>query len=204
MSLDDIFGNKEPIDLSMAICHSGGAEGSDTLFSKIGKEYGVITKAYSYKTPKHASIDKVEISEEDYQEGIIEIKKANRILGRYGIDKYMNLLARNWAQIKYSQETFAIGSIVEPGKKGEKYYNKSKYQEVSGGTGYAVKLSILHEHPTYVFDQNKDCWFEWSYITKRYKECEVPTINFLNFAGIGTRAIKANGIKAIKKLYDNR
>ena len=200
MNLDDLFNNK-PIDLSMCICHSGGAIGSDTYFDSIGKEYKVSTRAYSYKTPKHISSNKVEISEEDYLEGVKEIKIANKELKRYGIDRYMNLLARNWARIKYSEETFAIGNIVEPGKKGDKYYNKSKYQEVSDGTGYAVKMSILHGHPTYVFDQKQNCWFEWSYIIKKYKKCDDPVIKFHNFAGIGTRNINENGINAIKKLY---
>jgi len=68
--IDDFFENIKPIDLSMAICHSGGADGADTYFEKIGEEYGIITKAYSYKTPKHNSPNKVEISEEDYLEGI--------------------------------------------------------------------------------------------------------------------------------------
>jgi hypothetical protein len=137
----DLFEDK--LDLSNITCNSGGAEGSDFFFfQEIGKEFGVKTNAYSYKTSYHDSIDKVEISEEDFQEGIREINKANKHLGRFGINKYMNLLARNWAQVKYSTQIFAIGFIVEPGgKTPEGYYSKSKIQTVSGGTGYAVILS---------------------------------------------------------------
>lgn len=199
----DIFGNKE-LDLNNIVCHSGGAKGSDSVFEQIGDKYGVKTKAYSYKTENHKSPNKVEISEEDYKEGVDQINKANNVLGRFGIHKYMNLLARNWAQVKYSDEIFAIGSIVEPGKKGNKgYYNKSKYQVVDGGTGYAVQLGINNMKPVYVFDQNKEKWFRWSYNSLKFMEIEPPSISFQNFAGIGTREIKQIGIKAIEDLYKN-
>ena len=45
----DIFEQKN-IDLSKITCHSGGAEGSDTYWETIGEEFGVRTRAYSYKT----------------------------------------------------------------------------------------------------------------------------------------------------------
>jgi hypothetical protein len=199
----DIFDRIE-LDLNNIICHSGGAQGADTYWADIGKEYGVKTRAYSYKTKYHDSPDKVEISDEDYNEGISQVNKANKILGRFGIHKYMNLLARNWAQIKYSDEVFAIGTIVEPGKKGSRgYYNKSKYQVVDGGTGYAVQMGINASRKVFVFDQDKDKWFRWSYSSLSFIELsDVPDIKTQNFAGIGTREIKQNGIKAISEVYN--
>jgi len=199
----DIFDRIE-LDLNNIICHSGGAQGADTYWADIGKEYGVKTRAYSYKTKYHDSPDKVEISDEDYNEGISQVNKANKILGRFGIHKYMNLLARNWAQIKYSDEVFAIGTIVEPGKRGSRgYYNKSKYQVVDGGTGYAVQMGINASRKVFVFDQDKDKWFRWSYSSLSFIELsDVPDIKTQNFAGIGTREVKQNGIKAISEVYN--
>jgi hypothetical protein len=198
----DIFGNL-PIDLTKITCHSGGAIGSDTYFETIGANYGVKTKAYSYKTKYHTTENKVEISDDDYEEGVKAIQLANRSLNRYGIHRFMNLLARNWAQVKYSDEVFAIGTIVEPGKKGFKgFYNKSEFQVVDGGTGYACMCAVNNSRPLYVFDQDKDKWFRWSYTSLKFIEVkETIKINFENFAGIGTREIKPNGIKAIEDLY---
>jgi len=195
--------DEESLDLSNIVCHSGGASGSDSIFSEIGKKYGVKTNAYSYKTKYHDSDDKVEISDTDYEEGIVEITKANKVLKRFGINKYMNLLARNWAQVKYSDEVFAIGTIVEPGKKGGKgFYNKSSIEVVDGGTGYACMCAIINNKPVYVFDQNKNRWFRWSYTLSKFVEIKGDLkINFQNFAGIGTREIKQNGIRAIEDLY---
>ena len=199
----DTFGIK-PLNLDNVVCHSGGAEGSDTYWENIGEEFGVTTKAYSHKTPKHKSKNKVEISDEDYREGVVEVNKANKFLNRYGIHKYMNMLARNWTQVKYSNEIFAIGYIVKVGERNTKgYYNRGKFDMVDGGTGYAVQMAINNQKPVYVFDQKKDNWFRWSYSSLSFIEMEdTPKINFQNFAGIGTRQIGKNGIESIREVYN--
>jgi hypothetical protein len=198
----DIFNTK--IDLNKVTCHSGGAIGSDTVWEEVGEEFGVKTKAYSYRTKSHVSPNKVEISDQDYEQGVVEITKANKTLGRFGIHKYMSLLARNWAQVKYSKQVFAIGTIIKAGEKSAKgYKNNSKSDVVDGGTGYAVMMAINQENDVYVFDQSKDKWFRWSYNALRFMETkEVPSITEQNFAGIGTREIQPNGIKAIRDVYE--
>lgn len=197
----DIFDNKN-LDLTNVVCHSGGAIGSDTEWENIGQQFGVSTRAYSYKTSYHQSVNKVEISEDDFKEGVAEVNKANKWLNRYGIHKYMNLLARNWAQVKYSGQVIAIGTIVRKGEKNPKgYYNKGKYDMVDGGTGYACQMAINNQKEVYVFDQLRDKWFRWSYASLCYMECQCPKITHQNFAGIGTREIKPNGIQAIKDVY---
>ncbi len=197
------FFDTPKLDLNNITCHSGGALGSDTSFELIGEEFGVKTKAYSYKTKYHISPNKVEISESDFNDGVKEIYKANKILSRYSISKYINLLARNWTQVKYSDELFAIGCIIKSGEKGARgFYNKSKLEVVDGGTGYAVQMAIIHNKLVYVFDQNKDKWFRWSYVSLKFEECLTPSITKQNFAGVGTREIKPNGDQAIRNLYE--
>jgi hypothetical protein len=199
----DIF-DKKPIDLTKVVCHSGGAFGADTVWENEGETYSVITRAYSHKTPKHTSPNKVEISDDDYNEGVIEVNKANKFLNRYGIHKYMNLLARNWSQVKYSDQIFAISTIIKSGEKNSKgYYNKGKFDIVDGGTGYAVMMGINNNREVFVFDQVRDKWFRWSYSTFQFVEMkDVPSITSQNFAGIGTREIQPNGVKAIRDVYE--
>jgi hypothetical protein len=198
----DIFNEK--IDLSKITCHSGGAKGTDSFFETIGEEFGVSTRAYSYRTKYHESKNKVEISDQDYEEGVVQIAKANKTLGRFGINKYMSLLARNWAQVKYSKQVFAVGHIVKAGEKSAKgYKNSSKSDVVDGGTGYAVQMAIDQENGVFVFDQTKDKWFRWSYTSLRFVEAkEVPAITEQDFAGIGTREIQPNGVRAIRDVYE--
>lgn len=199
----DIFDRKK-IDLTNIVCHSGGAEGSDTAWERIGEKFGVRTRAYSYKTKSHKSPNKIEISEDDYKEGIVEVNKANKFLNRYGIQKYMNLLARNWAQVKYSDQIFAIGTIIKSGDKNSKgYYNRGEYDVVDGGTGYAVMMGINNRREVFVFDQSKDKWFRWSHLTMSFVEMiDTPYITSQNFAGIGTRELQPNGLKAIRYVYE--
>ena len=190
------------IDYSKIICHSGGALGSDKEWSRIGEFYGVKTVDYSYKTKYHDSPNKFEISDEDYKEGINEVRKANHWLNRYAINNYMNLLARNWAQVKYSNQTFAIGRILDIGEKGSKgYYSKSKYQCLDGGTAYCVMMSINHNRDVYVYDQYKEKWFHWSYNSMTFVESNIPKISVQNFAGVGTREINDKGTQAIRDVY---
>ena len=193
----------ENINLDSIVCHSGGAIGSDSYWESIGAKYGVKTMAYSYKTSNHKSINKVEISESDYQEGISEVNKANRHLGRFGINRYMNLLARNWAQVKYSSQIFAVGMIIEPGKKSSKgYYSKSKFQTLDGGTSWCVQMGINNRKCIYVFDQIQEKWFRWSYDTMSFLETDIPEIKTENFAGVGTREINDAGINAIIAVFE--
>jgi hypothetical protein len=198
----DIF-DKNDIDLSNITCHSGGAVGADTYWEEIGKKFRVKTMAYSYKTKSHNSVNKVEISNDDFIEGIEQVNKANLNLKRYGIHKFINLLARNWAQVKYSEQIFAIGTFIKPGEKDSKgYTNKGTIDVVSGGTGYAVMMGIDNQKEVFLFDQVRDNWFRWSYTSNSFvqlKNC--PKITKQNFAGIGTREIKQNGIDQIEMVY---
>jgi len=190
------------IDKDKITCHSGGADGADTVFEDNSIKYGVAIKAYSYKTKYHVSPNKVEISDEDYNEGVLEVNKANHWLNRFGAYKYMNLLARNWAQVKYSSQIIAIGTILKPGDKSARGYRcNSKYQSVDGGTGYAVQMGINNNREIYVFDQVKWVWFRWSYTSLSFIECECPSIMVKDFAGIGTREINAHGIKAVEDVF---
>ncbi len=193
------FDKKPTIDKESMICHSGGAVGSDTIWSNSCKGYNIPTRAYSYKTPSHTSGDKVEISDFDFTEGVDMVKKANKSLNRYGISKYINLLSRNWSQVKYSDQLFAIGELVKANSKSKKgYLSKSKYTTVSGGTGWAVQMAIDKGISIYVYEQNVSKWFTYSYSIEDFIEYkQTPIINFNNFAGVGTREINDRGEKAI-------
>lgn len=174
------------------ICHSGGATGADTYFEKMGELYGVKTKAYSYKTASHKSKNKVEISYHDFLEGEKMIEIAKKSLKRKINHKYMNLLSRNWQQIKNADQVFAISEIVV----------KLGLESVVGGTGWAVQMAIDNQKEVFVFDQEKNSWFKWSYSKSIFRIIKnTPKITKNNFAGIGARKIKENGIQAIENIY---
>ena len=173
--------NKNSIQYTM---NSGGANGSDQIFGEYAIKYGIgKINHYWYKKPNPHSKPEDQISEEEYQEGIQMIHRANKTLKRKGIEKYMHLLARNWLQVKNSESIFAIGTI--------------NGKQVNGGTGWAVQMGIDEGKSVYVFDQEKCKWYFWN---REIEVCNTPILT-KNYAGIGTREINENGIKAIENLY---
>lgn len=204
--MKDIFGEIPAIDPKQCTCHSGGAKGADTVWETYMDYYGGKTKAYSYKTSYHKSPNKVEITQEDYEEGVHEVNRANHYLNRWGANKFMNLLARNWSQVKYSNQIIAIGHIVKPHEKGKKgYYNRGKYSAVDGGTGYAVMMGILNDKIVHVYDQEQEKWYEWHYTINDFAEIDPKDVYLTttDFAGIGTRDINDKGRDAIDWVFKN-
>ena len=68
--------------------HSGGADGSDTMWEIIGKVYGLeVVRHYYYinKTPR----GNFPISNSAYEEGKCAVYRANNTLKRQNFEKYM-------------------------------------------------------------------------------------------------------------------
>lgn len=183
--------------------HSGGAVGADSIWGDIAEEYGIKVNHYyqDEKTPK----GNIEISEQDYQEGREEVAKAAKANWGY-IYQYMKdpLLISDWAQIKYSDQIFAVGTLLSKGKKISDKENETRISQqvmVKGGTGYAVEMAIQHGKEVYVYDQIRKQWFankggNWVRLS------ETPTITSKNFAGIGTRELNEAGEQAIRDVYN--
>ena len=163
------------------INHSGGAIGSDYEWGQEGQKYGVTSNHYYHgaKTP-HGNI---EITEQEFEEGKQHVMIANRTLHRRP-ERYLNLLASNYMQVKNSDAVFAIGHLVRG--------------IVDGGTGWAVQMAIDDGKPVYVYDQQRMQWYK--NINGQWSESETPTLT-TNFAGIGTRQINEAGKQAIKDVY---
>lgn len=161
--------------------HSGGAVGSDTLWGEFGAQYGVVSEHYWHG--KRTANGNHEITEEEFEEGKEHVLEANKTLHRQPY-KYMNLLARNYIQVKNADEIFAIGRF--------------KNKVVDGGTGWAVQMAMDVGKIINFYDQEKDVWAR--YINGKWERNDVPVLTH-NFAGIGSRDINQNGIMAIKEVY---
>jgi hypothetical protein len=165
------------------INHSGGADGADFYWGKIGEKYGVVSNHYWYgkKTP-HGNF---EISDEEFEEGKKAVYEANKTLHRKP-ERYMNLLARDYSQVKHAEAVYAVSQFEPNGR------------TVKGGTGWAVQMAIDNGKMVYVFDQIIGHWFVWLY--GNWILANIPKLT-QNFAGIGSRDITAKGIKAIEEVY---
>lgn len=175
-------------------CHSGGAEGADAYFEFFSEQFKVRTVAYSYKTKFHRSVNKYELTYDEFTEGRLQVLQANEVLKRSNIGRYLNLLARNWHQVKHAEEVFAIAPI--------RFYNNGF--EIRGGSAWAVQMAVNAGKNTFVYDQEQLQWFYWDKSRGMFRTLnKPPRITALNFAGIGTRNINLFGIQAIEQLYKN-
>jgi len=180
--------------------HSGGADGSDTKWELIGREFGLDKVNHYYHgdvTPR----GNFPITDEDYQEGIEKATIAARQMGRIGPTHTVrsSLIIRNWCQVKYAKAIFAIGLFIASGTD-LKYGKKSLITQVKGGTGYAVQMAINEGKPVYVFDYRTNSWITYSEVGW-HALSEPPTLTE-HFAGIGTRQITSRDEEAIRRVYE--
>jgi hypothetical protein len=191
--------------------YSGGANGADTFFGIIGKEYG-IEKQYHYRASededyshllKNAGIEATYLSDEDINECYAAIDKLFK--KKHPRNHINDLKARNYFQALDSDGVFAIGKL-----------NESK-DGVSSGTNVAIQFGIKQKKPVYVYDYMLKKWFVYSRVEKIFVEYgDVPLLTQY-FAGVGIRACQEsakakyqylgksieNDVKSqIRKLYE--
>jgi hypothetical protein len=175
-------------------CYSGGADGADITWENEGEKYGIITYSYSFENHNQKGKNQIVLNKSYLDEGHKHVLIANENLKRNinKISPYVkNLLSRNWYQIKNSDAIFAIGEI------------KNTNTQVDGGTGWAIQMGIDNKKPIFVFDQERNSWYEYNYSQNQFEKLNsIPTLTE-NFAGIGTRDIRENGINAIKEIYSH-
>lgn len=175
------------------ICYSGGAAGSDMIFEIESIKRGIKVIAFSFDGHNTKSSNTLKLNSKQLIEGFEHIKIANLRLNRNinNISTYIKkLISRDWFQVKYSDSIFAIGTIQNE-------------DSVMGGTGYAVSCAIDEKKPIYFFEQNYNQWYYYDYESNRFEIYEqIPKLTE-KFAGIGTRNINDNGVRAILKLFNN-
>ena len=160
--------------------HSGGAIGSDTVWGELSGQYGAVSEHYWHG--KRTENGNHEITEEEFEEGKEHVLEANKTLHRQP-NKYMDLLARNYSQVKNADEIFAIGHF--------------KNKVVDGGTGWAVQMAMDVGKIVNFYDQDRDVWGR--YCNGKWKRSDTPVLT-KNFAGIGTRKLNDKGWMAIKEV----
>ena len=196
---------EEDNDRLSYVCHSGGAKGADTEWGLWAEKYGMVVKAYWYSEKTYALRPSslvfrpewgVELTEDQYEEGLEACVKANETLRRLD-PRYMNpftrhLVARDWMQVKNADAVYAIGTFLSP-------------KIVNGGTGWAVQMAIDNRKPVYFYNQDELQWYEVRYDKDGagfsfVKRPSAPVLT-IRFAGIGSRELSEYGRKAIADTF---
>ena len=98
------------------------------------------------------------------------------------------MLQTLWYQVNNGQEIYVVGVIQDD-------------RTVRGGTGWGAEFAKLCNKPLFVFDQEKDGWFEWTGDDWKSRGRTTPTITHPHFTGTGTRKVHDNGKRAIEDLF---
>jgi hypothetical protein len=174
--------------------HSGGCPGADMAWEIAGRDFGVHTIAYSFHNHKQHGEHPYVMNSNELAEGYTNVLRAARTIRRpveHQMPYVKNLLSRNWFQVKHAEAIFAVGKLQSASL-------------VDGGTGWAVQMAIDEKKPVYVFDQRDyQCWVEFDYTAKHFKEMTTLPILTTHFAGIGTRDINDVGLLAIQEIYEH-
>lgn len=179
-----------PINFSEVTNHSGGALGADSMFDTIGKSFRQDSHKHYYfgnKTPK----GNVLLLVEEVEEGIKEMHRAGEILKRTPKKKeVIHLLARNWFQVKNSNQIIAIAPIA------------NSMLSVEGGTGWAVAMGQANNKEIFVFNLKDNFWYFWDGVEFSPSGCPILQ---KNFAGIGSRqdfgVMTPESVRAIEQVY---
>jgi hypothetical protein len=172
------------------ILFSGGALGAEAEFGACAERHGIEEVNFTFDGHNIARTRGVRVlNHEELQAGDVSLEYVSGLMHRRYTESptLRKILQSLWYQVNNGQEIYVIGTILDDGT-------------VRGGTGWGAEFAKLCNKPLFVFDQEKNGWFEWR--GSNWRPCgEIPRITHPHFTGTGTRRIAENGTRAIEELF---
>jgi hypothetical protein len=175
-----------------SILYSGGAAGAEAEFGGCAERHGIeeVNFTFDGHTIQRRRGVRV-LNHEELQAGDVSLEYVSRLMHRRYTDAptIRKVLQTLWYQINNGQEIYVVGAILEDGT-------------VRGGTGWGAEFAKLCNKPLYVFDQDRDRWFQWAGEAWQPMEAaKGPVIAHPHFSGTGTRTLQPNAKRAIEELF---
>lgn len=176
------------------ICFSGGARGSDLAWGNFAEGRGDTVIHFSFEGHQEHVLHRLVLNQEQLDLALPALERASKNLKRSlkGRPPFvMNLLKRNWYQVKNTDSIYAVGTIID--------------NKVTGGTAWAVQMAIdRNVGNIFFFDQLTEKWYLWNnfFFWVSLVEDRPPPPSG-KWTGIGTRELSDAGRKAILEL-DNK
>lgn len=176
------------------INHSGGCQGADMEWDRIGRELGFNNhKHYRPADLKAADSETKQLIETD-------VLATASALGRPTTEfPGKDLVRRNWFQANGADAIFAISYLIQPlGIDRRGFVNNTGKEIVAGGTAWACEMAIQMGKPVHVFDTVTNQWYRWDGAIFQPEETPILTENY---AGIGSRNVTDTARQAIRDVY---
>jgi hypothetical protein len=171
------------------VLFSGAANGAESEFGAAAERRGIEEVNFTFAGHKDARQRGIRVlTSEELQHGDVSLAYVSNLMHRKYRDTvlFKKVLQSIWHQVNSGQEIYVVGKILDD-------------DTVKGGTGWGAEFAKLCNKPLYVFDQDRNGWFEWK--GDRWDENPGPVITHSHFTGTGTRFIEDNGRSAIEELY---
>ena len=174
------------------ILYSGAAKGAEEAFGAAAQRHGIEEVNFTFEGRNDSRTRGIRVlTQAELKQGDVSLTYVGRLMNRTFSDTpvFRKILQSIWHQINNGQEIYVIGEILED-------------KTVKGGTGWGAEFAKLCNKPLFVFDQEQDCWQQWS--GSAWTRCAAnapPTITHPHFTGTGTRILRDNGQKAIADLF---
>jgi len=173
-----------------SILYSGGANGAEYEFGVQAERFGIDETHFTFEGNDIARSRGVRVlTQEELRNGDVSLSYVSRLMKRTYSDapRIRKVLQTIWYQVNAGEEIYVIGKILEDGT-------------VRGGTGWGAEFAKLCNKPLFVFDQERDDWFQWS--GESFEAAKDPVIRHPHFCGTGTRFLSENGARAVDALFD--
>lgn len=186
---------------SRHICFSGGAQGADHAWGEMALDRGHDLIHFSFDGHKTAvDHNRQVLSAKQLADADQHLAIASASLARPWPTRNVhvnNLLRRNYFQVRFAERVYAVARLL-PSDKG--------ILKISGGTAWACQLFVdrwysdptLKECELYLYDLDCKRWMQWWETWIDVKHLPVP---HGRYAGIGSRDISDDGIRAIFEAY---
>ena len=175
------------------ILFSGGAAGAEAEFGACAERHGIEEVNFTFDGHKDVRTRGIRVlNHEELQAGDVSLEYVSKLMHRRYTDSptIRKVLQTLWYQVNNGQEIYVIGAILDD-------------DTVRGGTGWGAEFAKLCNKPLFVFDQERNGWFEWTGTSWKALGPTAPTITHPHFTGTGTRQLRDNGKQAIEDLFTN-
>ena len=175
------------------ILFSGAAAGAEAEFGACAERHGIEEVNFTFDGHKDVRTRGMRVlNHEELLSGDVSLEYVSRLMHRRYTEgpTIRRVLQTLWYQVNNGQEIYVVGVILEDGT-------------VRGGTGWGAEFAKLCNKPLFVFDQEKDGWFEWTGSDWKSHGRSAPAITHPHFTGTGTRHLQDNGRRAIEELFTN-
>ena len=133
-------------------CSAAARPGAEAEFGACAERHGIEEVNFTFDGHTEARRRGVRVlNHEELQAGDVSLEYVSRLMHRRYTDSptIRKVLQSLWYQVNNGQEIYVVGVILEDGT-------------VRGGTGWGAEFAKLCNKPLFVFDQDKDGWFEWT------------------------------------------